>query len=92
MSHPKSRDINRDFMATFSAYLRWKLAQHGMTQRVMAEVVGLGYRYLSRLVRGEHHPSRETASTIGERLGDPQGALLAAGYLPFPGYELRKQA
>ena len=90
MGAKPAKAISMDFMKTFGAYLRWKLAQHGMTQRSMAESLGICWRYFSRLVRGEHQPSREMASNIGEGLDDPAAALLAAGYLPFPGYELRR--
>lgn len=90
MGAKPTRDINHEFMLTFSAYLRWKRAQRQLTQEAMAELSGFGKRYFSRLCRGEHLPSRDTAHRIGEAIDDVNGALLAAGYLPFPGYELHQ--
>ena len=44
MGAKPAKAISMDFMKTFGAYLRWKLVQHGMTQRTMAESLGICWR------------------------------------------------
>ena len=79
-----SNYLAKQFLPTFSRYIRRKLAVSQCTLRQFSERVGVSYVFVSRLKSGKYLPSRETAARIGEAFEEPDLAMIAAGYIPRP--------
>ena len=80
-------NINR-FSPIFQRYLIKRLEDKDWSGRYLASIAGCNEGQISHIRRLGHIPRRDLVAAIGRALGDEDGCLLAAGYLPRPGFAL----
>lgn len=83
-----SFNIN-EFSPFFQRYLEERLLEKNLSGRQLSIFAGCDEGEISHIRRRGHIPRRNLVSAIGKALGNEDGALLAAGYIPRPGYNLR---
>ncbi len=67
---------------SFGDWLTQRRVSRGYSQAEFASLIDVSASYLSRLERGEKHPSSALAASIGSTLGeDPRAVAMRAGYL-----------
>ncbi|MEU4802834.1 helix-turn-helix transcriptional regulator [Actinosynnema sp. NPDC023587] len=76
-SGPLPAEVREKLAGGFGARVRALRAEHGWSQRRLAEVVGCDARTVGRLERGEHRPSRQQIAWLAR-------AFTPAGVDPFP--------
>lgn len=82
-----SQPLREEWVKSFARYLKTKRKRTRTSQRELAQRIGVSQPLISHLERGTYHNiPREMAAEIGEVFDEPQAALIAAGYLPFPGW------
>lgn len=74
-----------EFSPVLKAFLTESLRRKDLSARQLSKIVGCHEAEFTHIKKG-HVPTRNMVKSIGEALGDPDGALLAAGYLPRPGF------
>lgn len=80
-------NINR-FSPIFQRYLINRLQDKDWSGRYLASIAGCDEGQISHIRRLGHIPRRDLVAAIGRALGDEDCCLLAAGYLPRPGYSV----
>jgi transcriptional regulator with XRE-family HTH domain len=65
-----------DLLARFAANVRRLRARKGLSQKVLADKVGISVSYVSMLERGQRSPPLETIEKMARALGVPPHSLL----------------
>ncbi|HEY7723955.1 MAG TPA: helix-turn-helix transcriptional regulator [Anaeromyxobacteraceae bacterium] len=65
-----------DLLARFAANVRRLRGRKGLSQKVLADKVGISVSYVSMLERGQRSPPLETIEKMARALGVPPHSLL----------------
>jgi transcriptional regulator with XRE-family HTH domain len=65
-----------DLLARFASNVRRLRAKKSLSQKALADKVGISVSYVSMLERGQRSPPLETIEKMAKALGVPPGALL----------------
>jgi len=65
-----------DLLTRFAGNVRRMRAKKKLSQKALADKVGISVSYVSMLERGQRSPPLETIEKMAKALGVPPGALL----------------
>ena len=65
-----------DLLGRFATNVRRLRAKKGLSQKALADKVGISVSYVSMLERGQRSPPLETIEKMARALGVPPSALL----------------
>jgi transcriptional regulator with XRE-family HTH domain len=65
-----------DLLARFASNVRRLRAKKSLSQKALADKVGISVSYVSMLERGQRSPPLETIEKMAKALGVPPAALL----------------
>jgi transcriptional regulator with XRE-family HTH domain len=65
-----------DLLTRFAGNVRRLRAKKGLSQKALADKVGISVSYVSMLERGQRSPPLETIEKVAKALGVPPASLL----------------
>jgi transcriptional regulator with XRE-family HTH domain len=65
-----------DLLTRFAGNVRRLRAKKGLSQKALADKVGISVSYVSMLERGQRSPPLETVEKVAKALGVPPASLL----------------